>query len=193
MSLKEQAARYIKKLGVDRAAEKFGKKASTIKRWIATDTYPIEVAEAAMENDMDFVMPEPRQEAMEAISDDAGFASPTQPIYDGPEKPQLQQFDPIQLLEEHRSAMVMFAQRLTDIESFLTRVSAPPPPPPAAREPQVVTGMPKDEGNIRPVFNTRANLGGNVAPVNSPPPTTPDAFGMTMKALLTPYDYSKRR
>jgi hypothetical protein len=206
MTLTEQSADYIKKIGVEQAAAQFGKKPSTIKRWISTNEYPVAVAEAA----------QIAQSSQQGVNQVGAPVPPvnvpvavmaTAPLVDtsaqdtidreaeiaaGRDQRDLHAYDPIDLLEEHRVALLGLADRITDIESFLSRITAPAPPPPPAPEPRVVTGQPVDNSNIRPVFATRMQLGGPANP-NPIPETKPDTYGANMKTLLTPYNYAQRR
>ena len=174
MNLKQLTLDYVTSLG-DTAAEHFCKAPSTIKTWLKTQNFPIEVVQEAIEHDD---MLAKIDGAIAPISHD-----PNQDIA----------FD---RLQDHHNALELLNTRVVAIEEYLLAMQAPAPAPRPAPEPTVVTGRPADTSNIRPSFTPVRTVAPNgVAPTpqpSAPPPTLPDTYGANMATLLVPYDYRSR-
>lgn len=171
MNLKERVSDYITAMGIPQAAEKFGKKESTVKTWLVGKAFPIYVVEAALEG--------------EGLP-----AAPEQVTYDPEPSAEYEAFyEAFQRVEERLNN---HEARIQNIETFL-QAQQQPRQLPVAQPPRVITPQPV-AADVSPQFTAVRTLGGdpNNPPVAQPKLPEPMGVGAQMKTLLRPYDYSRR-
>lgn len=163
-SLREKAAQYIKDKGIPETAAQFNKKESTIKQWLKTGNYPVDLMEAALGYHGASEQEDPnisRTEAAQAIHS-APPPKPTEAL-DGIAQTLSQVVDKLQELHEWKNGMD---------ERFNPR--AVQPQPPSRTVPPAVTD---DQGFVEasstrpgPMAPTPHIVRGEAPPAMAPPP-----------------------